>query len=171
MENKPPDGNDELPDDEITPDQYQAAAEVTLQRLIAYLKTFSDQMPPQATHGAMTDPNLAPGALYTIPGSEPGTFQVIKVLALDDLGVHVRLYGNAFSQRPAQLAPDLLDMAPFLSLAPEDIGYEWPLSVGHLPLLADTFASLQPVFVLRVELEEEELDDYSEWVAAGGGYL
>jgi hypothetical protein len=96
---------------------------------------------------------------------------VIKVLALDEYGVHVRLYGNAFSRRPANLAPDLLDTAPFFLMAPEDAGREWPLSVGHLPLLAATFMSMQPVYVTKTDLDDDELGDYREWKAAGGGYL
>ena len=171
MNDDVPDGNDELPDDELTPDQYREAAEATLQRLMAYLKSFDSHLPPQTNLSDVNDPNLAPGAFYSIAGSESGTFQVIKVLALDEFGVHVRLYGNAFSRRPVTVAPELLDTAPFFSMAPEDMDRVWPLSVGHLPLLASTFIGMHPVYITHEALDDDELDDYRDWKASGGGYL
>ncbi len=166
-----PDSEEEFPEDDLSPEQYREAAEATLQRLMAFLKSFENNLPAQTNVSDIDDPNLAPGALYSIRGSEADTFQVVKVLALDDFGVHVRLYGNAFTHRPTVVAPDLLDTAPFFSQSPEDAGREWPLSVGHLPLLAATFISMRPVFITRAEPVPGELEDYNEWKEAGGGYL
>ena len=166
-----PDPEDELPDDDETTDEYRRAAEATLQRLLEFLRTFSDQALEQTTPADIDDPNLTPGALYSIPGSLPATFQVIKVLAVDEFGVHVRLYGNSFARRPATVAPDLLDTSPFLSLAPEDMGQDWPLSVGHLPLLASTFAGMKPIHITDEDVTPEELEDYRDWQQSGGGYL
>ena len=168
-----PDGSDgdELPDDELSSEQYREAAEATLQRLMAYLTPFGKNLPLQTSVADLDDPHLVGGALYSVPGSEKATYQIVKVLLLDDFGVHVRLYGNGFSHRPATVAPDLLDTSPFFSLAPEDAGQEWPLSVGHLPLLARTFLGMHAVFIAQTDVETEELEDYREWKEAGGGYL
>ncbi len=165
-----PDGDD-VPDEELSSEQYREAAEATLQRLMSYLQPFGQNLPLQTSVSDLSDPHLRAGALFSVPGSELSTWQVIKILLLDDFGVHVRLFGNAFARRPATVAPDLLDTSPFFSTAPEDAGYEWPLSVGHLPLLARTFLGMHPMFIADTEVDEDELDDYGEWKEAGGGYL
>ena len=170
MDDLVPNEDDEQPDDDST-EEYRQAAEATLQRLMAFLQAFENKLPQQTNLEDVNDPNLVPGALYSIRGSAEGTFQVIKVLALDDLGIHICLYGNAFARRPTTIAPELLDTAPFLSLAPEDIGQEWPLSVGHLPLMVSTFLGMQPVFITRTDVIPEELEGYEEWKEAGGGYI
>ncbi len=173
MEEFAPDPDDELPDDDDddSADEYRRAAEATLQRLLEFLRTFTDEALEQTIPTDMEDPHLAAGAIYSIPGSLPDTFQVLKVLAVDEFGVHVRLYGNSFARRPTTVAPDLLDTSPFLSLAPEDDGQEWPLSVGHLPLLASTFAGMRAVYITSDDVTPEELEDYRDWQQAGGGYL
>ena len=164
--------DDELPDDDDdSADEYRRVAEATLQRLLDFLRTFSDAALEQTVPADMEDPHLAPGAIYSIPGSQPNSFQVLKVLAIDEFGVHVRLYGNSFAHRPSAVAPDLLDTSPFLSLAPEDDGHEWPLSVGHLPLLASTFAGMRAAYITRDDVTPEELEDYHDWQQSGGGYL
>ncbi|MCL4506703.1 MAG: hypothetical protein M1140_11860 [Chloroflexi bacterium] len=171
MNENVPDGNDDLPDDELSAEEYREAAESTLQRLMEYLLAFGSDLPAQTNVADLNDPHLAPGAFYSVPGSAAGTYQVIKVLALDDYGVHVCLYGNAFAHRPAIIAPDLLETAPFFSMAPEDAGQEWPLSVGHLPLLVRTFIGMRPSYITQAGVMADELDDYHEWKEAGGGYL
>ncbi len=171
MDDTTPEPEDEQPNDEESADEYRRAAEATLQRLMKFLSAFNVKAPAQTTPADIEDPHLAPGALYSIPGSMPHTFQVIKVLAVDEFGVHVRLYGNAFVRRPAAVAPDLLDTSPFISMAPEDVGQEWPLSVGHLPLLAATFVGMRPVYIAREVVAPDELDDYNNWQRSGGGYL
>lgn len=171
MNKNVPDGNDELPDDELSAEEYREAAESTLQRLMEYLLAFGSDLPEQTTVADLDDPHLIAGAYYSVPGSTAGTYQVLKVLALDDYGVHVRLYGNAFAHRPATIAPELLETAPFFSLTPEDAGQEWPLSVGHLPLLVRTFIGMRPLYITHADITPDELDDYREWKEAGGGYL
>ncbi len=163
---EPGDGETDSDDDE-----YRRAAEATLQRLMRFLSAFTVQVPAQTTPADIEDAHLSPGALYSIPGSLPRTYQVIKVLAVDEFGVHVRLYGNAFTHRPAAVAPDLLDTSPFISMASEDAGREWPLSVGHLPLQAATFVGMRPVYIARQDVTPDELDEYRDWRRSDNGYL
>jgi hypothetical protein len=171
MDDYTPEPEDEQPSDDESTDEYRRAAEATLQRLMRFLHAFSAHVPPQTTPTDIDDPHLAPGALYSIPGSMPHTFQVIKVLAVDEFGVHVCLYGNSFERRPATVAPDLLDTSPFISMAPEDVGQEWPLSVGHLPLQAATFVGMRPVFIAQEDVTPEEMEEYNDWQHSDGGYL
>ena len=152
-------------------EMFRRAAEATLQRLVTYLRSFEPIVPRQTTVADLEDPQLIPGALYCVTGSNEGTWQVMKVLALDEVSVHVRLYGNAFQRQPTTVAPALLDVAPFISLAPEDIEQEWPLSVGHLPLLASTFYNMRPVYITHDDLADDDLDEYDDWRESGGGYL
>jgi hypothetical protein len=167
-----PDEDDEPPDDDSS-EEYREAAEAVLQRLMNWLQSFNGEADQPVDALQYNDPQLAlaPGALYSVRGSVDGAFQVMKVLATDTFGVHVCLYGNAFAHRPTTIAPDLLDTAPFISVADEDADGEWPLSVGHLPLLITTFLNMQPVFIARTEVIEDELEGYLEWQQAGGGYI
>src|ERR1043166_4949138 len=48
--------------------------------------------------------------LYSTP-NEDGTYSVIKILKLDDRGVHVRVYSNSFSAHPDTLEEGALYMA------------------------------------------------------------
>lgn len=173
MNESVPDGpeDDELPDDDDTSEQYREAAEATLHRLMMYLEPFGKHLPLQTNIADVADPDLAAGALYSVPGSEPGAWQILKVLVIDEIGVHVRLYANQFARRPATVVTDILETSPFLSVAPEDMGHEWPLSVGHLPLMARTFIGMNPSYIAHTDVLEEELDGYREWKDAGGGYL
>ena len=163
-----PDGDG---DDDGQVDEYRRAADAALQRLMKFLHAFNVQVPAQTTPADIEDPHLVPGALYSISGSVPHTFQVMKVLAVDDFGVHVCLYSNAFEHRPTTVAPDLLDTSPFISLAPEDAGCEWPLSVGHLPLQAATFVGMRPVYITRQDVTPDELEEYQDWQHHDNGYL
>jgi hypothetical protein len=159
------------PHDDDPPDDYQQAMEATLRRLMEFLRSFEIDSPDVVALDAVPARDPLPGALYSIRGSVPGCFQVVKVLAVDEHGVHACLYSNAFERRPTTVAPDLLDTAPFHSLAAEDAGETWPLSVGHLPLLTATFEHMRPAYITRTTVDDDELDGYREWHQAGGGYL
>ena len=171
MDEYTPEPEDQQPSDDEPTYEFKRAAEATLQRLMKFLHTFSVQVPAQTTPADIEDPHLVSGALYSIPGSLPNSFQVIKVLAVDDFGVHVRLYGNSFARRPTTVAPELLDTSPFISIAPEDAGQEWPLSVGHLPLQAATFIGMRPIYIAHEDVIPDELEEYNEWLNTDGGYL
>src|SRR5258707_11592347 len=54
-------------------------------------------------------PELVEGGLYHTR-NENGSFSVLKILKLDEQGVHVRLYSNRFSTQPAELDESTLYM-------------------------------------------------------------
>jgi len=115
---------------------------------------------------------VRPGGLYAVPYDD-GTFGVYKVLAVDDLAVHLRKYTNHFDQCPTRLDPASLsigmDMAALRAsgVAPSDA----ELGFGHLPLAHAGFWEMQPRFMQSAPVTEDELDGYRLWLgadAAGG---
>jgi hypothetical protein len=42
------------------------------------------------------------GGLYSTP-NENGSYAILKILKIDDAGVHVRLYSNQYPQHPADV--------------------------------------------------------------------
>lgn len=115
---------------------------------------------------------VRPGGLYAVPYDD-GTFGVYKVLAVDDLAVHVRKYTNHFAQCPTRLDPASLtigmDMAALLTSgsAPSDA----ELGMGHLPLAHAGFWAMQPRFMQSAPVTADELAGYRLWLGedASGG--
>jgi hypothetical protein len=108
--------------------------------------------------------SLVEGGLYSTPNDD-GTFSVIKVLKLDDQGVHVRVYSNRFREQPSSVDEGSLYMVGMKRNANEGLG------LGHLPLSRSSFAGWHARFIKRVEVKPEELEGYKEWLDAKGGYF
>ena len=103
------------------------------------------------------------GGLYYTPG-EKGGYTVLKVLKIDDKGVHVRLYSNQYSSPPTHIDEATLYMAGMNRKEGEALG------MGHLPLSKKAFEGWKAVFIQQSTVNEEELDGYKEWQKANGGY-
>jgi hypothetical protein len=173
-----PDGEDTQPDKApalpFTPEQmeeFMKQAERQFSLLASFMGQNQDAPGAETPAPPGTDPHLAPGALYSVRGSIEGVYQVAKVLHAEERGVHIRLYANEFSRRPTALSPELLGLGSVMPEASEDQGYPWALSVGHLPVSHDTFASFDPVFVARAEVSDDELEGYRIWRSSGGGFF
>lgn len=81
------------------------------------------------------------GGMYISKG-ENGKWTVTKVLAVDDFAVHVRLYEDAFADKPTKLNSAKLKIA-----------------IGHAPLAKEGF--LDGLELLQVEpVQESELEGY-----------
>ena len=106
-----------------------------------------------------TKSDYVPGALYTVTDGK--AFKVAKVLALDAQAVHVRLYKNSWTARPASVDPATLQLG---SISDKD-GF----GVGHLPLDRQTFADWEPVFLATSGLAPDELEGYEMWRKGVGG--
>ena len=100
------------------------------------------------------------GGLYSIDDGE-GSFKIAKILAISDDTVHIRLYKNAWKERPSSVVP------PELSLGTinDDDGF----GIGHLPLSLEAFKDWSPALLQVVEVTEEELEGYRMWQDANGG--
>ena len=97
--------------------------------------------------------------------AEDGGFGVIKILAVDDHGVHVRLYAQRFPHRPQLADLGNLDIAP---CGPDDAN---PFSIGHMPLSFQSFGPWRPQVVGAEDVQEDELEGYQMWLEANGGYF
>jgi hypothetical protein len=111
--------------------------------------------------GAKSEPTKA-GALYSVDASK-GYYQVAKVLAVTQLGVHIRLYKNRFESRPTNV--------DFAGLKLGNIHDTDSLGIGHLPLTHRAFAQWHPIYMVGSAVLQDELDGYEEWKSAQGGYF
>ena len=117
----------------------------------------SEVFSPQGTQVAPE-----PGSLYSVNDGE-GWFRIAKVLAVDEKGVHIRLYKNRFKDRPTTVDKRALSLGKVDD--PDGFG------MGHLPLTRAAFVAWQPKLLERGEVSSEELDGFLEWQKSGGGYF
>jgi hypothetical protein len=101
-----------------------------------------------------------PGSLYSVLGDE-SSFSVVKVLVVDDKGIHIRLYKQKFPRRPESVEEGNLTLGGIHD--PDGFG------MGHLPLSRKAFWRMEPQLIQMSEVKEDELDGYKEWKKAGGG--
>lgn len=104
---------------------------------------------------------LRVGGLYSVLAG-PREFGVVKVLAFDKTGVHVRLYKNRFNSRPTR------KNLPELRLG--RIDEDGLPGIGHLPIAKKIFYRWQPLFILQQEVMDDELEGYRVWEEAAGKY-
>lgn len=104
------------------------------------------------------------GGLYCHPG-ENGGFAVLKVLKVDQYGVHVRLYSNHYDQPPIKIDESTLYMAGMDRKPDQELG------AGHLPISNKSFATWGVRFVQQSTVKDDELDGYRMWLDAKGGYF
>lgn len=117
-----------------------------------------------ATSSAMAGEGLVEGGVYVTP-QEDGSYVPLKILKLDEVGVHVRLYSNVYKNRPKAIEEYSLYIAGIDKKGSE------PLGMGHLPLSRKAFAGWGAVFVQRSSVSAEELEGYRVWLEAKGGYF
>lgn len=113
-----------------------------------------------------SDPlRFEPGDLASVATGD-GEYGVVKLLATDAVGVHVRLYQQRFPDRPGVVDPTTLSLGA--SMFDQDV----PFSIGHIPLRHEAFADWQPILLARgIGVEERELQGYRGWEEAEGGYF
>jgi hypothetical protein len=99
------------------------------------------------------------GALYSIEDEEG--YRVAKILVVDDIAVHIRIYKQRFPKRPSRIDPAKLTLGTIHD--PDGFGF------GHLPIRHRQFDSWKPVFIMRTHLTDAELEGYREWKSARGG--
>jgi len=116
---------------------------------------------------AKKEPPLVDGGLYYTQ-EEDGRYAVLKILKLDDHGVHVRVYSNRFDQPPPSVDPASLFMA---GMPKEGEARTDPMGMGHLPMSRGSFDAWGAVFIQQSAVAEDELEGYEMWSEAGGGYF
>lgn len=102
------------------------------------------------------------GGLYATQGPD-GSWSITKVLAVDDVAVHLRTYANSFPDQPTDVDPAELTLG----------GLDDPagFGIGHFPVDKEGFLQDNYVFIKVVPVEEEELEGYRYYLEAmeGGG--
>jgi hypothetical protein len=98
------------------------------------------------------------GGVYSVESGD-GDFGVVKVLVVDDKGVHLRVYKNKYPTRPT--AVDLKTLSLGSLNDPDGFG------MGHLPLSREGFAEWKPALITKDEVRKDELDGYEMWKEAG----
>lgn len=104
------------------------------------------------------------GGLYSYQNSK-GKYQIIKILKVEDQGVHVRMYSNSFDAPPSHIEESSLYMSGMNKKPGEALG------MGHIPVSTDSFRSWKISFIQQSKVTAEELDGYNLWHEAGGGYF
>ncbi|MBX3690622.1 hypothetical protein [Dokdonella sp.] len=104
------------------------------------------------------------GGLYVTP-QENGRFVPLKILKVDDHGVHIRIYSNVYPAPPSHIDESTLYMAGV------DKREEEPLGMGHLPVSNQSFSGWEATFVQQSSVNTEELEGYQMWLEAEGGYF
>ena len=100
-----------------------------------------------------------PGGIYST--SDGAEFGIVKILAIDEDAVSIRIYRERFSNRPSSVNPDTLSLGRIDD--PQGFG------IGHLPLAPRDFALWFPVHLATRPVTEDELDGYRYWKESGGG--
>ena len=107
---------------------------------------------------------LSEGGLCYFP-NDNGSYSVLKILKLDDQGVHVRVYSNQFSSPPSKIDESTLFMGGVDHKPNETLG------MGHAPLSKKSFEGWKATFFQQSTVKEEELEGYKMWAEAKGGYF
>ena len=91
---------------------------------------------------------LRVGGLYTSKAKN-GTYGVTKILALDDITVHIRQYSTTFNTKPTAISSSELNFF-----------------IGHMPIAKTSFR-LDKQKLLKVEkVQESELEGYNYYLNA-----
>jgi hypothetical protein len=112
----------------------------------------------------MKTTNWVEGGLYATP-EKKGGYAILKILKLDDHGVHIRKYSNVF-----QTLPNTVDESS-LHISGMDRKPDEALGMGHLPISKKSFVSWNVIFIQQSTVSPDELDGYEMWREAGGGYF
>jgi len=113
---------------------------------------------------ARSGPEWIEGGLYCTQ-NEDGSYSVLKILKMDDVGFHVRLYSNQFAQRPRQIDESRLYMAGMNRKPGERLG------MGHTPVSKKAFLNGNATLIQKSTVRDEELEGYKMWLEATGGYF
>lgn len=109
-------------------------------------------------------------SLHAMGTDAPG-FGLVKLLKQGFGGVHVKVFSNTWSERPAAVEEHLLQTAP-ADLAPVIAGRAPtdPLATAHLALKHATFTAALPEFVATALIDPDELLPIEAWKIGNGAF-
>ena len=91
------------------------------------------------------------GGLFVSPNDDQ-TYSVFKVLAVDAVGIHIRIYANRLASHPASVSENDLEL--------KSIHESDHPGIGHLPLTREAFWRMHPTFAQQSSVSKEELEGY-----------
>jgi len=100
--------------------------------------------------------SIVVGGLYASKNQD-GTFSISKVLAVDRVAVHVRIYRNRFPEQPQQLDISVLSLGK--------LGEPGGLGIGHAPVAKEGWLTSH-TFLKKEPVREEELEGYKYYLDA-----
>ncbi len=118
-----------------------------------------------------------PGDYFSLYYGNKG-LKVAKVLVVDAVGVHLRVYTNIYEERPLTIEPSELKLG-FALQGAETVAYGGILEalaegffpgLSHMPVRYETFREMKPRFIREGMVEDEELEGFREWEHSNGGY-
>jgi len=110
------------------------------------------------------DAEWVEGGLY-VTANDDASYSVLKILKVDEGGVHVRLYSNRYPVKPEQIDESEL------YLAGRDRDPQEELGMGHAPISRKSFHGWGAELVQVATVKPEELDGYEIWQESKGGYF
>lgn len=96
---------------------------------------------------------ITPGAYYALQTGY-NRFQVVRVIAIEECGVHFRMYQKWFDETPRH--NDLEDLQQ--------------ASTTYMPFRWWPFFVMGPEYLTQAPLSQEELDEYRQWREEDGMY-
>ncbi len=100
----------------------------------------------------MTD--LIVGGVYSVQWD--GDIRVVKVLAVDETVVHLKVYRNRLEVRPSDVDISMLKW----DIDMNDLS---TIGIGHIPIALDGFLADEPVFITADAVTLAELDAVARW--------
>ncbi len=98
--------------------------------------------------------SIVVGGLYASK-DEDGTFSVSKILAVDEVAVHVRIYKNKFPALPQQLDSSTLSLGK--------LGEVGGFGIGHAPIAKEGWLAAH-TFLKKELVQDEELEGYKYYL-------
>jgi hypothetical protein len=114
-------------------------------------------------------PKWREGALYAVPHSG-GTYRILKVLKIEQNGIHVRCYSNVYDFLPANIEESTLYIGG-IRFDSDELGADETIGIGHAPVSHESCSSWDVKFIQQSSLSVEELEGYNAWLEGGGGYF
>jgi hypothetical protein len=103
------------------------------------------------------------GAYYSTPVE--GGYGLIKILKIDDEGVHLAMYSNLYEYPPLDINESELFMRPI------DGDESLPLGLAHAPISHKQFKTWHAQYVAQFEVTSKDLKGYMVWKENNGGFF
>ncbi|MBK7407109.1 MAG: hypothetical protein IPL49_10565 [Saprospirales bacterium] len=96
---------------------------------------------------------ITPGGYYSLR-TGAGRYQIIRMVAIEECGVHFVMYGKPFEEPPTHIDPQELKQTP-------------PL---YMPFRWWSLFAMGPQYLMEEPVDPGELADYQRWKKEDGRY-